>query len=69
MKVWTETKTGNDGLKYSVRYLLEDDELSGLQNAGVIGSVYQIVGMQEAADSVIAGFEKQIYTSFGGQVQ
>lgn len=69
MKVYQEFKTGNDGLAYSVRYLLDSEEVQGLQCAGVIGQVAQIVGMQEVADSVMAGFEKQAYTACGGVVQ
>ena len=41
--VWSETKMGGDGLAYSVRYLLDSEELSGLQAAGLIGSVDEVV--------------------------
>ena len=43
--VWSETKMGSDGLVYSVRYLLDSEELSGLQAAGLIGSVDEVVGV------------------------
>ena len=68
-KVWSETKTGGDGLVYSVRYFHDDDEIIGLQSAGLIGPVAEVIGMQDVADAVIAGLEKQIYTACGGQVQ
>ena len=65
--VWTETKQGEDGVEYSVRYLLDDDELTAMQTAGIIGSVYQVVGMQDVADLLMADMEMQIYTA-GGRV-
>ena len=43
--VWSETKVGNDSLAYSVRYLLDSEELFGLQAAGLIGSVDEVVGV------------------------
>ena len=69
MKVWAEEKAGNDGLIYSIRYLLDSEEVCGLQSAGIIGPVSEIVGMQDAADCLVAGFEKQFYTASGGVVQ
>lgn len=69
MKVWSESKIGTDGLAYSVRYLLDKAELQGLQSAGLIGQVDEVVGMQDVADAVMAGFEKQVYTAYGGVVQ
>ena len=69
MKVWSETKTGSDGLSYSVRYLLDDEELDGLQSAGLVGAVYQVIGMQDAADRLMAGYEKQQFEASGGLVQ
>ena len=67
--VWTETKQGTDGQQYSVRYLHDDDELTALQAAGIIGSVYQVVGMQDVADLLVADMEMQLYTASGGVVQ
>lgn len=69
IKVWSELKTGKDGLTYSVRYLLSDDEIRGLQSAGLIGPVSEIVGMQEAADSLMASYEKEQHQAGGGLVQ
>ena len=68
-KVWAETKTDNYGVEFSLRYLLDDAELEGLQNAGLVGEVLRVVGMQDIADTVIADFEKQIYTACGGRTQ
>ena len=69
MAVWSEDKTGDDGLVYSVRYLLAREELIGMQQAGIIGPVAEIVGMQDVADSMLAGFEKQAFMACGGVVQ
>lgn len=69
MKVYSEEKQGTDGLGYSLRYLLEDSELCGLQQAGLIGKVSAVIGMKEAADGVLAGFEKQAFTACGGKIQ
>lgn len=69
MTVWSEDKTGNDGLVYSVRYLLAREELAGMQQAGIIGSVAEVIGMQHVADSLLAGFEKQAFMDCGGRVQ
>ena len=69
MKVWSEIKEGRDGLTYSVRYLLDAEELNGLQSAGLIGPVDEVIGMQEAADIVMADFEKQQFEACGGTIQ
>lgn len=69
MKVWSELKKGNDGLLYSVRYLLDGDELRGLLGAGIVGRVDEVIGMQQVADSIVAGYEKQAFTACGGQIQ
>lgn len=66
MKAYNTNKTGSDGLIYSVRLLLEPDELEGLQRAGVIGSATEIVELQDVVDSLIANFEKQIFITVGG---
>ena len=69
MKVYSETKTGSDGQLYSVRYLLDAEELFGLQAAKLIGPVDEVIGMQEAADLLMAGFEKQQHQACGGTIQ
>ena len=69
MKVWAEPKTGADGAEYSVRYLLDIEELNGLQSAGIIGPVSEIVGMQEVADCLLAGLKSRFIRLVGGVVQ
>lgn len=69
MKAYSTEMQGSDGLTYSVRLLLEPQELAGLQSAGVIGEAHEIVGMQDAADSLVANLQKQYYTATGGLVQ
>ena len=69
MKVFSELKNGTDGKVYGLRYLLEDQELAGLQNAGIIGDVQEVVGMRQAADIVMADFEKQQFEACGGIIQ
>lgn len=69
MKVYSTTAVGLDGAAYSVRFLLEPAELERLQSAGIIGEVSEVVGMQDIADSLIAGLEKQMHTAAGGLTQ
>lgn len=70
VKVWTENKRGRDGLEYSVRYLLDSEEIKGLQGAGLISmDIAEVIGMQRVADTILADFEKQLYTAAGGVVQ
>lgn len=69
MKVYAASVTGNDGLAYSMRLLLEPEELAGLQEAGILGEVGEVIGMQHAADLLVAGLEKEFYTATGGQIQ
>ena len=69
MKVYSTTKTGSDGLQYNLRMLLDLCELQGLQSAGIVGQALEVVGMQDVADSLVAGFEKQAFTACGGVVQ
>ena len=69
MKVFSELKTGQDGKLYGLRYLLEAQELEGLQAAGIIGQVQEVVGMRQAADIVMAGYEMQEFMCSGGLVQ
>ena len=69
MKAYSATLTGSDGLRHSVRYLLEEDELISLQSVGLVGDVLEIVGMQEVADTLVAGLQKEFYTACGGLPQ
>jgi len=69
MKVWSIGQTGCDGKLYSIRYLLTPEELAGLQAAGLLGDVDEVIGMQEAADSVVAMFERDVAVACGGAIQ
>lgn len=70
MKVWSEEKMGTDGKVYSIRYLLDSDEVNGLQQAGIVSAdVFEVIGMQRIADVIVADFEKQAYVESGGIVQ
>ena len=69
MKAFAEEKTGADGRCYSVRYLLTEDELRGLQTAGLIGEVQEVVDVQEAAAALVASWERAAMVAAGGLVQ
>lgn len=70
MKPYSAIHTAADGQAYSVRYLLDDAELAGLQAAGLVPlNAAEVVGMQDAADSLVAGLQKQLYTAMGGVMQ
>lgn len=69
MIVWGSIKRGADGKLYSVRYLLTREELAGLQAADLLGDVDEVIGMQEAADSVVAAFERDAVVACGGAIQ
>lgn len=58
LKAWSELKTGSDGQEYGLRYLLTTEELFGLQKAGLVGEVCEIVSMKSVADSLVAQFER-----------
>lgn len=69
LKVWSEPKKGKDGNEYSVRYLLTDAERIGLQRVGLLGEVNEVVGMQTAADALVAAYECETHTTNGGLIQ
>jgi hypothetical protein len=69
MKVYSATAIGLDGAAYNVRFLLEPEELLGLQRAGIVGEVTEVVGMQDLADALLADMEKQMHTAAGGLTQ
>lgn len=66
---WAETKPGNDGKVYGVLYLLTREEKDRLQRRGVIGEVAEVVGMQAAADALVAQFERDAMVYEGGRIQ
>lgn len=69
MKAFAEQKVGADGRVYSVRYLLTEDELQGLQAAGLVGQVQEVVSVQEAKDALVAMWERDAMLAIGGMVQ
>ena len=69
MKPYGEFKTGADGKEYAVRYLLTPEELGGLQKAGIVGDVIEIVGLQDAAESVVAMLERDFLAAAGALEQ
>ena len=70
MKAYSTTATGADGLAYSVRYLLEPDELAGLQAAGLVPmDAAEIVSLQSVVDGLVASFERDCWRAAGGVVQ
>ena len=69
MKVWSETRIALSGEAYDVRLLLTDAEAEHLQEAGVVGPLWEIVGMQTVADATMAQFEREAHTATGGAIQ
>lgn len=70
MNAYSATFTLPDGRVFQVRYLLDAEELAGLQAVGLIPlDACQVVGMQEAADNLVAHIEAQSYRAFGGVLQ
>lgn len=70
MKVFSAALILPDGRSYSVRYLLTTDELAGLQAVGLVPEhAIEVVGLQAAADCVLAGLELQVHTALGGPIQ
>lgn len=69
MKVFSFIAPGKDGLPYGVRLLHTDEEIKGLQAAGLIPEVSELIGMQTVADQVVAGFEREALTAMGGLIQ
>jgi len=69
-KVYSSTMHAPDGRLYSVRYLLDPEELAGLQAAGlVMDNVCEVIGLQECADIIAADFERQEVWAQGGYTQ
>ena len=61
MHVWTETKTGADGNRYEVRYLMTELEARQLQSAGLVGELWRVEAMIKVADAVIAGLQRSLH--------
>ena len=69
MKVWSETRIAPRGEAYDVRLLLTEAESEHLQAAGVVGPLWEIVGMQTVADMTMAQFEREAHAATGGAIQ
>lgn len=70
MKIYSAERTGRDGQAYAIRYLLTADELAGLQTAGLVpADACEVVGLQEVADGVLAGFERDAAVMAGAVMQ
>ena len=69
MKVYAGEVIGSDGNSYFVRYLLSPEHLAALQQANILGMVAEVIGMSDCAAQIVAGLEKQMYTSMGGLTQ
>lgn len=69
-RVYSSAMQAPDGRLYSVRYLLDPEELAGLQAAGlVMDNVCEVIGLQDAADIIAADFERQAVLCAGGYTQ
>lgn len=70
MKVWSYLARGRSGAWYSVRLLLDEEELRAMQAEGLVPAhAAEVVGMQTAADTVVAQFEREALVAGGGRVQ
>jgi hypothetical protein len=70
MKVFSFLAQGRSGAYYSVRLLLDDAELAALQAEGLVPAhTAEVVGMQTAADVLVAQFEREALVAGGGVVQ
>lgn len=60
MNAYTFDAKGTDGHTYGVRLLLTEEEFDQLQRVGLVPhNAQQIVSMQDAADTLVAMFERQ----------
>ena len=60
MNAYTFDACGSDGNVYGVRLLLTEEEFDQLQRVGLVPhNAQQIVSMQDAADTLVAMFERQ----------
>ena len=70
MKPYSAFQTAANGDTYSVRYLLDAEELQALQAAGLVPmDAAEIVSLQSVVDGLIARFERDCYRAAGGVVQ
>lgn len=70
MKAYASIQTAANGVVYSVRYLLTNAELEGLQAAGLVPmNASEVVGLQPLVDGLVASFERDCYRAAGGITQ
>ncbi len=70
MKVYSGTVSDCYGKQYSQRYLMTKTEFNVQFEAGVLPlDTCEVIGMQEAADLVTAGFESQNLQHLGVKFQ
>ena len=70
MRPYSGSARGKDGLPYSIRFLLTDEERDDLTRAGVLPvDTCEIIGMQDAIDQTCVRFEMQAHFAYGGQLQ
>jgi hypothetical protein len=70
LKAWSYGAIGSDGRHYGVRLLATVQELEAWQRAGLVPpQVIELVGMQEAADQLVAEFERESHVQKGGVLQ
>lgn len=70
LKAYCYNATASSGLIYSVRLLATEQELRGWQMAGLVPpDCLELVGMQEAANTLVAQFEVQAFVQAGGALQ
>jgi hypothetical protein len=70
MKVYSYSAIGRSGMQYSVRLMLDPQELHHLQAEGLVPlAAVEVVGMQAHADMWCAAMECEAFTASGGLLQ
>jgi hypothetical protein len=70
MIVYSYQAIGADGNQYSVRLMLTPDELRGLQRAMLVPlNVCEVIGLQDAADGLVATLERDLLVAHGVRMQ
>lgn len=70
MKIFSSEQVGSNGETYSVRYLLTDEGLAGLQAAGLVPlNACEVVAMQPLADGMVAQMERNSALLAGAGMQ
>ena len=70
MKAYASIQTAANGVVYSVRYLLDAEELQAMQAAGLVPmDAAEIVSLQSVVDGLVASFERDCFRAAGGITQ